>query len=77
MSLLIELLAPFWGYIVGSLGMIGAVFLGRRSGVTAERRRNAEDQIDRAEKGRDAVRDGRASGKSPADRLRENDGKWN
>jgi hypothetical protein len=35
-----------------------------------------QDSVERQERGEKAVRDGRASGDSPADRVRKNDGAW-
>jgi uncharacterized membrane-anchored protein YhcB (DUF1043 family) len=70
-------------WLVASLGAIGGVVLGRLWGrVEGERngKREAEhdameDKSQRVERGRKAVRDGRAAG-DPAERLRDNDGAW-
>lgn len=35
-----------------------------------------QDTIERTQQGAEAVRDGRASGDSPDDRVRKNDGQW-
>lgn len=54
---------------------VGAAVLKIRSNVEREVERDVmEDTLDRVQKGRDAVRDGRGS--DPAERLRKNDGKW-
>ena len=49
---------------------------GRRSAEREAEARAMRDALDRADAGRDAVIDGRASGESPEDRLRRNDGSW-
>lgn len=55
--------------------LVGAAVLKIRSNVKREVERDVmEDTLDRVQKGRDAVRDGRGS--DPAERLRKNDGKW-
>jgi len=55
--------------------LVGAAVLKIRSNVKREVERDAmEDTLDRVQKGRDAVRGGRGS--NPAERLRENEGKW-
>lgn len=47
-----------------------------KKGQEATKAEANQDALDRTEQGRAAVRDGRASGDSPVDRLRENDGQW-
>ena len=43
----------------------------------AERDREAlEDAVERRQRGREAVQDGRDSGLAPDERLRRNDGRW-
>lgn len=69
-------ISQFWEYIAGGVALIGGIWAVRRSGVNKERLRNAKDREKRVAAGQDAVRDGRASGKSAAERLRENDGQW-
>lgn len=55
--------------------LVAAAVLKIRSNVKHEVERDVmEDTLDRVQKGRDAVRDGRGS--DPAERLRKNDGKW-
>lgn len=40
-DLILSLLSPFWPYIAGALGILGALFLGRRQGRVNERDRQA------------------------------------
>lgn len=62
-----------------ALGAIVALKLRDRSKISEGRKEAendaAQDTIERVEKGREAVRDGRDVG-DPADRLRKNDGLW-
>lgn len=70
-------------WLVGALGAVGGVVLGRfwgrvegeREGKQEAERDAMEDKSKRVERGRDAVRDGRGAG-DPSDRLRRNDGRW-
>ena len=48
----------------------------RKRGAEQQRASDAKETIKRVERGQQAVTRGRASGDSPADRLRRNDGKW-
>lgn len=75
-ELITGVLSDFWKEIVGGIAAIGAAFLVRQSGKKSERLKNAENTLERQEAGRKARDAGRDSGKSPADRLRDNDGKW-
>jgi len=70
-------------WLVAALGAVGGIVLGRlwgraegeRVGKREAERDAMEDRNERVERGRAAVRDGRAAG-DPADRLRRNDGRW-
>jgi len=71
----------FW--LIAALGAFGGVVLGRlwgraegkRVGKLEWERDAMADKIERAERGRVAVRDGRGAG-DPADRLHSNDARW-
>lgn len=75
------LISEFWPLILGGLGLI-AGWLGFKSYGASQRkagRKEAEhdalkDTLDRVDKGRKAVRDGRDA--DPDDRLRDNDERW-
>lgn len=62
------------------LAVLGSVFLvvfwaffkGRQSGTEA----NARETLDAIKKGRKAVAQGEASGETPDERVRRNDGAW-
>ena len=70
-------------WLVAALGAAGGIVLGRLWGRAEgkrlgklERERDAmSDKIERAERGRKAVRDGRGTGNA-ADRLHNNDARW-
>jgi len=70
-------------WLVAALGAVGGVVLGRlwgrvegeRAGKREAERDAMEETIEKVERGRAAVRDGRGAG-DPADRLRRNDGRW-
>jgi uncharacterized membrane-anchored protein YhcB (DUF1043 family) len=70
-------------WLVAAVGAVGGVVLGRvwgrvegkRAGKREAERDAMEDNCERVERGRDAVRDGRGAG-DPAERLRHNDGRW-
>jgi uncharacterized membrane-anchored protein YhcB (DUF1043 family) len=70
-------------WLVAALGAVGGVVLGRvwgrmtgkRDGKREAERDALEYKSQRVERGRKAVRDGRAAG-DPAERLRRNDGRW-
>lgn len=69
---------PIWKYLA-ALGAAVVAVLAAYAGGRGAGRKGAENDamretINRVEKGRDAVRDGR--GGDPAERLRKNDGKW-
>lgn len=72
-----ETLIAIGGIILAALV---AWITGQRSGRKDTERRIEDaleaDKARRLERGREAVGHGRDSGKSPADRLRENDGHW-
>lgn len=70
-------------WLIAALGAVGGVVLGRlwgraegkRVGKLEGERDAMADKIERTERGRVAVRDGRGSG-DPADRLHNNDAHW-
>lgn len=70
-------------WLVAALGAAGGIVLGRlwghakgkRLGKLEGERDAMWDKIERAERGRKAVRDGRGSG-DPAHRLHNNDARW-
>ena len=70
-------------WLVAALGAAGGIVLGRLWGrakgkrlVKLEGERDAMvDKIERTERGRVAVRDGRGSG-DPAERLHDNEARW-
>jgi uncharacterized membrane-anchored protein YhcB (DUF1043 family) len=76
-------MTDFVVWLIAALGAVAGVVLGRWFGLAEGRRvgkqeaeRGAmQDQIERVERGRAAVRDGRDAG-DPAERLRRNDGQW-
>lgn len=61
--------------IAGFIVAIGAAFFGgRKAGRKGAQADAMQDTLDRVDRGRDAVRDGR--GDNPADRLRRNGAEW-
>jgi len=63
--------------IASAIGaVLVAYFRGKSEGKKGAQYDALKDTQERIENGRDAVRDGRASGDTPADRLRSNDGRW-
>ena len=70
-------------WLIAAVGAFGGVVLGRlwgraegeRVGKLEGERDAMVDKIDRTERGRVAVRDGRGAG-DPADRLHNNDAHW-
>ena len=70
-------------WLIAALGTFGGVVLGRlwgraegkRVGKLEGERDAMVDKIERTERGRVAVRDGRGAG-DPADRLHNNDARW-
>jgi hypothetical protein len=70
-------------WLVAALGAVGGVVLarvwgrveGKRAGKREAERDAMDDTVEKVERGRDAVRDGRGAG-DPAERLRRNDGRW-
>ena len=70
-------------WLIAALGAVGGIMLGRLWGRAEGKRvgkREGErdamvDKIERTERGRVAVRDGRGAG-DPADRLHNNDAHW-
>jgi type VI protein secretion system component VasK len=78
-------------HVMDRLQIIGAAITGlaaiaawvwrqiRRAEKVGEQKQRAKDAIEtvkRVQRGQEAINRGRASGDSPADRLRRNDGKW-
>jgi len=79
-----DLFAQIGVAVAGFLGLVLILWRQRRKGRT-EGREAARTQIEkeikedvqkRVESGRKAVERGRSSGATPADRLRQNDGRW-
>ena len=70
------LLGPLGIAASAIIGVVVAFMTGRSKGKKDEQNKAMRQTQERVEKGRDAVRDGRASGDSPAERLRGNDGQW-
>ncbi len=76
-------MAEFLIWLLAALGAVCGVVLGRvwgrvegkRAGKREAERDAMEDTIEKVERGRAAVRDGRDAG-DPAQRLRRNDGAW-
>lgn len=65
------------GAILAALGAGFVIALQLASGQRAKvRAKQAESTIERIQDGQDAMREGRASGLSPDERLRRNDGQW-
>ncbi len=70
-------------WLVAALGAVGGIVLGRvwgrvdgeRAGKREAERNAMEETVEKVDRGRAAVRDGRGAG-DPADRLRRNDGRW-
>lgn len=67
-----------WLAIAGAvvLAVAGAFLRGRSAGRKGLRDEQAGDTLDALERGREAVQDGRDSGATPDDRLRQNDRRW-
>jgi hypothetical protein len=79
----VKLLRRLWPLILGFLAGAALYLTGRRNGQLEQRLERAQEQekahadtIKRVGLGRDAVADGRASGRTPDQRLRDNDGAW-
>ncbi|PPB79428.1 hypothetical protein LV82_02907 [Albidovulum inexpectatum] len=76
-------MTEFLIWLVAALGAVGGIVLGRvwgrvegkRAGKRGAERDAMEETIGRAERGREALSDGRDAG-DPAERLRRNDGRW-
>ena len=69
----LAILAALGGAFIGQLW--GRV-KGERAGWQAANAERMRENAERMQKGREAVGDGRASGDSPDDRVRKNDGAW-
>ena len=67
-----------WAAVAGAfvLALVAAFWRGRSAGRQGAQNERAKDTLDAIERGRDAVRDGRAGGGTPDERLRQNDGRW-
>ena len=70
------LFGPLGGILAGIGAVIGALVLGRWQGATKAKDKQNADELKALDKGRKAVRDGRASGDTPDQRVRKNDGLW-
>ena len=70
------LFGPLGGIIAGVGAVIAALVLGRWQGATNAKDKQNADELEALDKGRKAVRDGRASGDTPDQRVRKNDGLW-
>jgi len=75
-ALMNTLLGPLGGLLAGIVAAGLALLLGRRQGVQNERNKRNADELEAQERGRKAVRDGRNSGNTPDERVRNNDGLW-
>jgi len=69
-----------WAWAIGAV-VVGVGLLILRDRWRGQGRREAEqeardDAADRIDAGREAVRDGRAGGGSPDERMRANDSRW-
>ena len=64
------------GVVAALAGIIAAFFKGKKTGRTEAEHDAIKDNAEREEKGRQAVRDGRDSGKSPSERVLDNDAEW-
>ena len=77
-------MAEFLIWLVAVLGAVGGIALcrlwgrveGKRAGKREAERDAMEDTLERMERGRAAVAEGRAGGGDPVERLRRNDGRW-
>ena len=74
---------PLGGVLAAALGVLGLWIKtamdkrsARREGAEQQRAKDAIETAKRFQRGQEAINRGRASGDSPADRLRRNDGKW-
>lgn len=65
-----------WAGLIGVLALAGGLVGILSTGRKLQRGEDAQDTLDRIERGNDAQKDGRASGAPPDQRLRDNDGKW-
>jgi uncharacterized membrane-anchored protein YhcB (DUF1043 family) len=70
---IVAIIAAIGGLAVGNIW--GRV-KGERTGWQAANAERMRENAKRMEQGREAVMDGRASGDSPDDRVRKNDGAW-
>ena len=75
-ALLQAVLGPLGGILAGAAAVVAALVLGRWQGAQNERNNRNADELEAQERGRKAVRDGRASGNTPDERVRNNDGMW-
>lgn len=71
-----DLLTIIGGALAGVASLVLALVLNRLIGRSEARTEALKDAVKRTEQGRASVRDGRASGDSPVDRVRRNDGQW-
>lgn len=78
-----QIIGPFWPYILGVLGVLGAFVTGRVGGAAKVKRKQAEAGLKKTVEGAEAARKGRAEasadladGKTPEEIRRKNDGAW-
>lgn len=66
------------GLALAAVGaVLAAYLLGRRDQSARDASQRAQDTLDAQERGRQAVARGQASGDTPDQRVRGNDGAWN
>jgi len=73
-AILDMILGPLGAALGAIIAVVLAFLRGKSAGRKGAQHDAMRDTLDRVEKGRDAVRDGR--GRDPANRLRDNDDKW-
>ena len=56
--------------------VLAAYLMGRRDQSTSDAGQRAQDTLDAMDRGRRAVVEGQASGGTPDERVRRNDGEW-
>lgn len=65
------------GLALAAVGaVLAAYLLGRRDQSARDASQRAQDTLDAQERGRQAVARGQASGETPDQRIRSNDGAW-
>lgn len=77
MTAILDLILGPLGGILAALGGMAILYIkGRSDGASKTENKRHEQDAKARDRGRDAVQAGRDGGKSPADRLRDNDGEW-